>query len=60
MNKFLTGKKIVLTKDMATALLKDGRVPVKNIFFEKTGKTCDAVLILNDNGNKTVYSITTH
>lgn len=59
-NKFLTGKKIVLTRDMATALLKDGRVPVKNIFFEKTGKTCDAVLILNDNGNKTVYSITTH
>ena len=38
-NKFLTGKKITLTKKMAATLLKDGRIPVKGIFSEKTGKS---------------------
>jgi len=55
-NKFLTGKRITLTKKMAETLLKAGRIPVKNIFSEKTGKSFDAVLTMSDDGNKTVYA----
>ena len=56
-NKFLTGKKITLSKKMAAALLKDGETPVKGIFSEKTGKSYDATLVLNDDGVKTVYGL---
>ena len=56
-NKFLTGKKITLSKKMAAALLKDGEIPVKGIFSEKTGKSYDATLVLKDDGVKTVYSL---
>ena len=56
-NKFLTAKKITLSKKMAAALLKDGEIPVKGIFSEKTGKSYDATLVLNDDGIKTVYSL---
>ena len=56
-NKFLTAKKITLSKKMATALLKDGEIPVKGIFSEKTGKSYDATLVLHDDGVKTVYSL---
>ncbi len=56
-NKFLFGKKIVLSKKMAAALLKNGRVSVKGIFSEKTGSSYDADLILTDNGEKTLYSL---
>ena len=56
-NKFLVGKKITLSKKMVSTLLKDGRVPVKGIFSEKTGKSYDAVLTLTDDGAKTVYAL---
>ncbi len=56
-NKFLTGKKITMSKKMAAALLKDGEIPVKGIFSEKTGKSYDATLVLSDDGVKTVYSL---
>lgn len=56
-NKFLTGKKITMSKKMAAALLKDGEIPVKGIFSEKTGKSYDATLVLNDDGTRTVYSL---
>ena len=56
-NKFLTGKKITLTKKMAATLLKDGRIPVKGIFSEKTGKSYDATLVMKDDGTKTIYSL---
>ena len=56
-NKFLTGKKITLTKKMAAVLLKDGKIPVKGIFSEKTGKSYDATLVMSDDGAKTVYSL---
>ena len=42
---------------MAAALLKDGCIPVKGIFSEKTGKSYDAVLTLSDDGEKTVYAL---
>ena len=56
-NKFLTAKKITLSRKMATALLKDGRIPLKGIFSEKTGKSYDAALVLTDDGAKTLYSL---
>lgn len=56
-NKFLTAKKIVLTKKMVSELLKNGRYPVKDIFSEKTGKSYDATLSLTDDGARTVYAL---
>lgn len=56
-NKFLTGKKITLTKKMVATLLKDSKIPVKGIFSEKTGKSYDATLVMSDDGAKTIYSL---
>ena len=56
-NKFLTAKKIVLTKKMVSELLKNGRYPVKDIFSEKTGKSYDATITLSDDGARTVYAL---
>ena len=56
-NKFLTSKKITLSKRMAATLLKSGRIPVKGIFSEKTGKSYDATLVMTDDGAKTLYSL---
>ena len=56
-NKFLTGKKITLSKKMVGTLLKNGRIPVKGIFSEKTGKSYDATLVMTDDGAKTLYSL---
>ena len=56
-NKLLTGKKITLTKKMVATLLKDGKIPVKGIFSEKTGKSYDATLVMTDDGAKTIYSL---
>ena len=54
-NKFLTAKRISLTKRDVTTLLKTGRVHIKNIYSGRTGKTFDADLLLDDNGERTVY-----
>ena len=56
-NKFLTGKKITLTKKIVATLLKEGKIPVKGIFSEKTGKSYDATLVMSDDGAKTIYSL---
>ena len=39
-----------VTKQMAVSLLKDGRVFVKGLYSQKTGKTFDADLLLEDTG----------
>ena len=54
-NKFLTAKRINLMKADAAALLNIGRVHVKNAYSEKTGKNFDADLLLEDNGERSVY-----
>lgn len=54
-NKFLSAKRINLTRKNAEELLKGGRTYIKNIYSEKTGKTFDADLLLDDNGERTVY-----
>ena len=56
-NRLLTAKKINLTKKMAEALLKDGRTYASGIFSEKTGKTYDAYILLEDDGTKTAYRL---
>ncbi|MDD3230382.1 MAG: DNA topoisomerase 3 [Oscillospiraceae bacterium] len=56
-NKFLTAKKIVMNKKIAAALLKDGRVKLSGLYSEKTGKTYDAAVLLEDDGEKTVYKL---
>ena len=56
-NHFLVGKHIDLTKPMAAALLAQKRVPVTGIYSERTGKTYDADLLLEDNGERTIYRL---
>lgn len=47
-SKFFASKRKELTAAMAIALLKDGRVMVKGLYSEKTGKTYDAIVVLED------------
>ena len=56
-NKFLTGKKINLTEKLAAALLRGEPVAVKGIYSEKSGKTYDADIILEDNGSAVRYRL---
>ena len=53
-NKFFTSKKKTVTKPIAAALLKEGRVSVSSLYSEKTGKTYDAVVVLDDTGERYV------
>ena len=56
-SRFFTAKKKVLTKSLAAALLKNGRAPLKGCYSEKTGKTYDAVVLLEDDGQHTGYKL---
>lgn len=56
-NKYLSAKKIALTRQLAEALLKDGRCPVSNIYSEKNGSFYNAVLTLKDDGIRTTYGV---
>lgn len=51
---FWTSRKKELSKKMASDLLKKGRTSVKGMWSEKKGSTYDAVVILNDTGEKYV------
>ena len=53
-NKFFTAKKKTLTKAIAAELLKNGKVKLTRCFSEKTGKTYDAIILLDDTGDKYV------
>ena len=48
-NKFFTAKKKTLTKEVAVALLTDGRIFMSGLHSEKTGKTYNATIILDNN-----------
>ena len=54
-SKFFSAKKKQLTKTVASALLKDGRAKLTGCWSEKTGKTYDATVVLDDDGNKISY-----
>lgn len=47
-DRFFSAKKKELTKKVAAALLKDGRVNMTGLYSEKTGKSYDAVVLLAD------------
>ena len=53
-NKWWVSKKKQPTKAIVSALLKDGRVKLTGCYSEKTGKTYDAVVVLEDTGGKYV------
>ena len=56
-SKFFSAKKKNLTKSVAAALLKDGRAPLKGCYSEKTGKTYDAIVLLEDDGQCASYKL---
>lgn len=53
-DRFFTSKHKELTKPMAAALLKNGRIKVKGLFSEKKGVLYDAFVVLADTGEKYV------
>ena len=53
-NRFFTAKKKTVTKAIVTELLKNGKVPLKGCYSEKTGKTYDCVVVLDDTGGRFV------
>ena len=56
-NNYLVSKKIVPTKKLISILLKEGKVPLKNIYSERTGKYFDAILTLSDDGTHPVFGL---
>ena len=54
---FFSAKKKALTKSLAADLLKTGRAPLKGCWSEKTGKTYDAVVVLEDDGQRVGYKL---
>ena len=53
-DRFFTGKRKELTRKAATALLKNGRVPMTGLFSEKKGVLYDATVVMEDTGEKFV------
>ena len=53
-NRFFSEKKKNLTKTTAVQLLKHGKVKMKGLYSSKTGKTYDAVIVMEDTGGKYV------
>lgn len=49
-NKFFAVKKKKPTPEIVGALLKDGRVKLTGLYSEKTGKTYDAIVVMEDTG----------
>ena len=45
------------TKTTAAALLNKGRVKLTGCFSEKTGKTYDATVVLEEDGTRTNYKL---
>ena len=56
-SKFFSAKKKELTKAAAAALLREGRIRLTGCWSERTGKTYDATVILEDDGEKTNYRL---
>ncbi|OCN01350.1 DNA topoisomerase III [Clostridium sp. W14A] len=56
-NRFFSAKKKALTKAVAAALLKDGRTKLTGCYSEKTGKTYDATVILDDTGERVNFKL---
>lgn len=53
-NKFFKDKKKTITKKIAEELLKNGKTKVKGLYSEKKDSTYDAIVVLDDTGEKYV------
>ncbi len=53
-NRFFTEKKAQLTRALLATLLNDGQAPMKNLYSTKTGRTYDAVVLLDNTGGQYV------
>ena len=49
-NKFFQAAKKAFTKEMAKALIKDGKIAVKGLYSQKSGRNYDATVCLDDTG----------
>ena len=56
-NKWWELKRKHPTKAIVTALLKEGCTHVTGLYSEKTGKTYDAIVVLEDDGTRTSYRL---
>ena len=56
-NKWWAAKKKQPTKVVVTALLKDGRARLTGCYSEKTGKTYDATVVLEDDGQYVSFKL---
>ena len=54
-NKFWRSKHVTLTKAQASEMLQGGRVHMTGLYSEKTGRTYDAYVKLDDNGEFVRY-----
>ncbi len=53
-NKFFTAKKKTFTEKMAKDLISKGKIKLTGCYSEKTGKTYDCTVVLDDTGGKFV------
>lgn len=53
-NPYFKSKRKELTKQVAAALLKDGRVKMTGLYSEKKGGTYDATIVMEDTGDRFV------
>ena len=56
-SKFFSAKRKQLTKTVAAALLRDGRVQLSGCYSERSGKTYDAIVVMNDDGQQVNFSL---
>jgi DNA topoisomerase-3 len=49
-NKFFQAAKKAFTKEMAKGLIKDGKIVVKGLYSQKSGRNYDATVCLDDTG----------
>ena len=57
-NKFFSSKKKSITKSVAAALLKEGRVSMSGLYSEKTGKTYDTTVMMTvDENQRAVFEL---
>ena len=56
-NRYLDSKHILLDKEIASELLKNGRCRIPKVYSEKNDSYYAASLIMTDNGERTKYSV---
>lgn len=56
-SRFFVSAKKELTREIAAALLKKGRVSLSGLYSQKTGKTYRAVVVLEDTGKYVNYKL---